>query len=139
VGEDQAGTKQGCSSTGSGRRIVAAMSEFLWWQTKWKKVIDAIERDVAELNLSVDEFTVSRFGCVLKSSDEIFLGVQVVSKNGPTETAVVQIAPNTREIQFDGTISKPGVPGRDSSRSTMMAVSCSNSMWWDNRNPRMNP
>jgi hypothetical protein len=139
VGEDQAGTKQGCSSTGSGRRIVAAMSEFLWWQTKWKKVIDAIERDVAELNLSVDEFTVSRFGCVLKSSDEIFLGVQVVSKNGPTETAVVQIAPNTREIQFDGTISKPGVPGRDSSRSTMMAVSCSNSMWWDSRNPRMNP
>ena len=115
------------------------MSEFLSWQTKWKKVIDAIERDVAEFNLSVDEFTVSRFGCVLKSSDEIFLGVQVVSKNGPTETAVVQIAPNTREIQFDGTISKPGVPGRDSSRSTMMAVSCSNSMWWDNRNPRMNP
>ena len=113
MGEDQAGTKQGCSSTGPGRRIVAVMSEFLSWQTRWKKVIDAIERDVAEFNLSVDEFTVSRFGCVLKSSDEIFLGVQVVSKNGPTETAVVQIAPNTREIQFDGTISKPGVPRRD--------------------------
>ena len=93
MGEDQAGTKRGCSSTVPGGRIVAVMSEFLSWQTKWKKVIDAIERDVAEFNLSVDEFTVSRFGCVLKSSDEIFLGVQVVSKNGATETAVVQIAP----------------------------------------------
>ena len=49
MGEDQAGTKQGCSSTGPGRRIVAVMSEFLSWQTKWKKVIDAIERDVAEI------------------------------------------------------------------------------------------
>jgi hypothetical protein len=89
------------------------MSEFISWETTWKKVIEAIEHDAAEFNLSVDEFTVSRFGRVLKSSDEIFLGVQVVSKNGPTETAVVQIAPNTRVIQFDGTISNPGAPRRD--------------------------
>lgn len=89
------------------------MSEFLSWQASWKNVIEAIERDVAEFNLSVDEFIVSRFGRILKSSEEIFLGVQVMPKNGPIETAVVQIAPNTREIQFDGTIPAPGIPRRD--------------------------
>jgi hypothetical protein len=83
------------------------------WQRTWKSVIEAIGRDVAEFNRNVDSFAVSRLGRVLKSPDEIVLGVQVVSKNGPTETVVVQIDPNTRGIQFDGTISKPGVPRRD--------------------------
>ena len=95
------------------RMTNSGMSEFLSWQTTWKKIIEAIERDVAEFNRSGHELTVSRFSCVLMSSDEIFLGVQVVSKNGPTETVVVRIDPSTRVIQFDGTISKPGVPRRD--------------------------
>src|SRR6202795_1004464 len=91
----------------------SGMSEFLSLQTTWKKIIEAIERDVAEFNRSGHELTVSRVSCVLMSSDEIFLGVQVVSKNGPTEAVVVRIDPSTRVIQFDDTISKPGVPRRD--------------------------
>jgi hypothetical protein len=96
-----------------GRTYNVVMSEFLSWQATWRSVIEAVERDVAEFNRNVDAFATSRLGRVLTSPDDIVLGVQVVAKNGPTETVVVQIDPNTRVIQFDGTISKPGVPRRD--------------------------
>jgi hypothetical protein len=89
------------------------MHEAPAWHTVWKEISEAIERAVSKFNGSGDSsFTTSRTGRVVKSPNEVHLGIQVVPKRGPVEPLVVQIDPRTQVIQFDGTIAYPGVPRR---------------------------
>ena len=83
-------------------------------ETVWEKIREAVKQKVSVFN--------GKDGQQFEVSPKAPEFIQVVGNSLPIEPVVVEIDPNTKVIQFNGTIARPGVPrmlglGRRSSDS----------------------